>query len=309
VNKYLVQLLWCLLVSAGVWLVLNLSLSYVSLVSVPVVAESNIDGRANQSTSDATITAQVRASGFRHASMADYKKRAVKLYIDPEDLKYVGEDYYEISNSDLYKYASSIFGEGVTVESFITESSKFAFSKVTNKKVPVYKVHTVSFADQHMALGEMEIVPDSVYVYGEASRLENIEMIRTRPVNLSNLSSSAHGKVKLDGPVGVRLSDSEVVYSMEVTRYVEISETVKLEYKNVPANVNFEALPSTIDVTFRSVFPAGVNPAKRARFYVDYKDYVNSITGRCIVKSENVPGNVINYNMRPEVVDCLVNVR
>ena len=91
-NRYLVQLLWCLLVSAGVWLVLNLSLSYVSLVSVPVVAESNIDGRANQSTSDATITAQVRASGFRHASMSDYKKRAVKLYIEPEDLKYVGED-------------------------------------------------------------------------------------------------------------------------------------------------------------------------------------------------------------------------
>ena len=308
-NRYLVQLLWCLLVSAGVWLVLNLSLSYVSLVSVPVVAESNIDGRASQSTTDATITAQVRASGFRHASMARNRKRPVKLYIDSEDFNYVGEDYFEVSSSDMDKYASAIFGEGVTVESFITESSKFAFSKVSHKKVPVYKVHTVSFAEQYMALGEMEIVPDSVYVYGEASRLENIEMIRTRPVNLSNLSTSAHGKVRLDGPVGVRLSAGEVVYSMEVTRYVEISETVKLEYKNVPANVNFEALPSTIDVTFRCVFPSGVNPAKRARFYVDYNDFVNSITGKCVVRSENVPGSVINYKIRPEAVDCMVNVR
>ena len=167
----------------------------------------------------------------------------------------------------------------------------------------------MSFEDQYTAIGEMQLVPDSVYVYGEASRLENIEMIRTRPINLRNLKSNANGKVRLDAPVGIRLSDEEVVYSLEVSRYVELSETVEIKYRNVPDNVNFEVLPSTAQVVFRTVFPVGVNPARRAEFYVDYQEYQKSLTGRCMVLCDKLPSSVISYRISPEVVDCLVNVR
>lgn len=288
---------------------LNLSLNYVSLVSVPVIAESNISGRANVSTSDATITAQVRASGFRLASMSKANKRSIRLYIDPKDLTRAEGDYYQISDADLYKYSSAIFGDGVTVESFITQYTKFLFPVVSHKKVPVHKVQSTSFAQQYMARGEMEISPDSVYVYGETSRLENIEMIRTRPINLHDLRVTAQGRVKLDAPIGVRLSEEDVVYTLEVARYVELSETVEVKHKNVPDNINFEVLPSSVDVVFRCVFPVGVHPSKRASFYVDYRDYAKSITGKCVVKSENMPASVISYRIEPEVVDCMVNVR
>lgn len=279
------------------------------MVSVPIVAESNITGRTQKSTSDATITAQVKASGFRHVSMSASDKRPITVYIEARDFQEDSDDYFRINNNDLFKYVSKIFGDGVVVESFVTESTKFLFPKVNSKKVPVSKVHSVSFGDQYTAIGEMEISPDSVYVYGEASRLENIEMIRTRPINLRELKSNANGTVRLDAPVGIRLSDDEVVYSLEVSRYVELSETVEIKYRNVPGNVNFEALPSSAQVVFRSVFPVGVNPAKRAEFYVDYKDYQKSLSGRCMVKCDGLPSSVISYRIEPEVVDCLVNVR
>lgn len=308
-NRYWVQLLWCFLLSAGLWLIHNLSQDYVSMVSVPIIAESNIAGRTQKSTSDATITAQVGASGFRHATMSKARRKPITVYIEPEAFYPDEGDYFRINNSELFKYASKIFGEGVTVESFVTESSKFLFPRVNSKKVPVAKVHTVSFDEQYTATSEMQLVPDSVYVYGEASRLENIEMIRTRPIKLLNLKSNANGKVRLDIPVGIRLSDDEVVYSLEVSRFVELSETVDIEVRNVPSNVNFEVLPSSAQVVFRSVFPVGVNPAKRAVFYVDYKDYQNSLTGRCLLRCDNLPSSVISYKVSPEVVDCLVNVR
>ena len=279
------------------------------MVSIPVVAESNIAGRTQKSTSDATITAQVRASGFRHAALSRSERRPITVYINPSDFVAEEGDYFKINSGDLFKYSSDIFGDGAVVESFVTESSKFFFPRVNSKKVPVAKVHSVTFGEQYTAIGEMEIVPDSVYVYGEASRLENIEAIRTRPINLRDLKANANGTVRLDVPVGIRLSDEQVVYSLEVSRYVELCETVEIKYRNVPGNVDFEVLPSTAQVVFRSVFPVGVNPAKRSEFYVDYRDYQRSLSGRCMVRADGIPSSVISYKITPEVVDCLVNVR
>lgn len=272
---------------------------------MPVVAESNIDGRAQLSTTDATITAQVRASGFRHLSLARKHRYPERIAFASGDFIHEDGDLYAVPTSNLYKYVADIFGDGVSLESFISESPKFIFPEVTNKKVPVRKVHSISFAPQYMATGSMQLLPDSVIVYGEPSRLENIGYVLTRPIELSGLQSSVHGKVKLDTPSGVRLSVQEVIYSMEVSRYVEISSDVKIETRNVPGNVELAVLPSSATAVFRCVFPLNVNPVGVAEFYVDYKDFVNSITGRCVAHCDNLPAGVISYSLEPEVFDCL----
>ena len=58
-------LLLSVLFSAMIWLMYNLSQSYSEIVSIPVVAESNIEGRARRSSSEMTVSAMVKAPGFR----------------------------------------------------------------------------------------------------------------------------------------------------------------------------------------------------------------------------------------------------
>ena len=239
------QLLLCLLISAGIWFIHNLSQSYVNIVSVPVVAESNIDGRARRSTTDATITAQVRTSGFRQASLGKRNKRPATVVFDAADLRREEGDLFSVNTGELYKYAAAIFGDGVSIESFVSDSPKFVFPEVSHKKVPVRRVLSISFAPQYMSEEGMQMQPDSVIVYGETSRLENINYVLTRPVDLKNIRSSVHGKVRLEVPSGVRLSADEVIYSMEVTRYVEVRAEVEIGVRNVPSNVEFSVLPST----------------------------------------------------------------
>ena len=299
------QLILCLLLSAGIWLIHNLSQSYVNIVSMPIMAESNMDGRARLSTSSATITAQVRASGFRQSRLSRKKKRTKLVSVSATDFRHEQEDIFFINTSDLYKYSSAIFGDGVTIESIISENPKFNFPEVSHKKVPVRKVLTLSFASQYMSEEGMQLQPDSVYVYGESSRLENINYMLTKPVELNNIRSSVHGKVKLEVPSGVRLSTDDVLYSMDVTRYVEIKAEVKIEVRNVPPGVELVVLPSTADVVFRSVFPPTADPTTTARFFIDYEDFVHSLTGKCVVKSEGIPSTVINYDLHPEVFDCV----
>ena len=304
--KVWVQFLLCVLFSASIWLVLNLSLDYVAIVSVPVTARSNIEGRAALSQSEATVTAQVSASGYRHVVMARRHKRTGQVSFAASDFRHTEGDRYAISNTALYRYASQIFGEGVTVESFISEDPEFSFPEETYKKVPVRAVLAVEYAPQYMALKPLQVQPDSVLVYGEPSRLENVSVVATKPLDLDGLRSSVHGKLRLETPLGVRLSHDECVYSLEVTRFVELRSEVRLETRNVPARVDLAVLPSTATVVFRCIFPTATDPARQAKFYIDYNDFAGSMSGRCVAHCEHLPSNVIDYSITPEVFDCLV---
>ena len=76
--------LLCLLLSMGIWLAHNLSLTYTDLVSVGVVAESNLEGRAQRSSSEVEVTARVRASGF-HLIWTHRPYLPVQLFSAPYD--------------------------------------------------------------------------------------------------------------------------------------------------------------------------------------------------------------------------------
>ena len=304
--KNWVRFLLCVLFSASIWLVLNLSQNYVAIVSVPVVAKSNIEGRAAVSKTEATASAQVSATGFRHILMGRARRRAEQVTIAATDFRHVGGDRFSLSNSALFRYASQLFGDGVTVEGFISDDLEFVFAEETYKKVPVRPVLSVHFLPQYMATRPMTMQPDTVLVYGEPSRLENVEAVSTQPLGLYDVRSSVHGKIRLETPTGVRLSHDECVYSMEVSRYVEIRAEVKLETRNVPARVDLAVLPSTATAVFRCTFPTATDPSVHTHFYVDYRDFTSSRSGRCMAHCEGLPSNVIDYTLTPEVFDCMV---
>ena len=304
--KNWVQFLLCVLLSATLWLTLNLSQDYVAIESVPVVAVSNIEGRGAVSSSDATATAQVSASGFQHLFLGREYKRPKRVTFSAADFRHDHEDWYTISNASLLRYVSALYGDDVTVEGFISEDLSFSFPEETYKKVPVRPVISVTYNPQYMALRPMSLQPDSVLVYGEPSRLENLSFVQTRPLQLTELRSSVHGTVRLETPSGVRLSHDETIYSLEVTRYVEIRSEVKVGTRNVPARVDLAVLPSSATVVYRCVFPMTTDPSLHASFYVDYRDFSGSRTGRCVVRSEGIPSNVIDWSVTPEVFDCLV---
>ena len=304
--KRWVQFLLCVLFSAGLWLVLNLSQDYVSIVSVPVVAVSNIEGRAAVSTSEATATAQVNATGFQHLFLARSHKRAAQIVFSAADFRHGSGEWYSIANANLFRYSSQLFGDGVTVESFLSDDLSFSFPEETYVKVPVHPVLSVTYEPQYMAQRPMSLQPDSVLVYGEPSRRENVEYVLTKPLELTDLRSSVHGKVRLEAPSGVRLSHEESIYSMEVTRYVELRSDVRIATRNVPSRVDFAVLPSTATVVFRCAFPTTSDPFRDAEFYIDYKDFAGSRSGRCVARADGIPDNVIDYTVTPEVFDCLV---
>lgn len=289
-----------------IWVLTNLSKEYSGTVSVPVVAECNIEGHGTESANTVLVSARCRADGFRLVRESSRQERkVVKVRFDRADMRRLGPDTYGVIGGAKNSYTNQFFGDNVHVEAFITDTLKFVFSPENHKRVPVEVPLSVSFRSQYMQSGAMTVSPDSVVVYGNADRLQGIEKITTSRIVMTELSESQHGVLRLNAPRGVRLSTDQVSYEIPVSRYVELQATLPVEVRHVPAGRQLQVYPAQARVVLRCAFPLAKDPLGSVKLYVDWRDFSTSLTGRCAPRMASVPSGVLEYRVEPEVFDCV----
>lgn len=290
----------------GVWLLSNLSQSYSGTISVPVIAESNLDGHAGRSSNTVLVSARCRTDGFRLVrEMGGRERRPVVVRIDRSDLRRTGPETFSLIGGAKNSYINQFFGEGAQVEAFITDSLSFIFSRENYKKVPVEVPRSLQCRSQYMQSGPIAISPDSVMVYGDDAHLEVIERVITERLSLSDLHESVHGVLAVNQPKGVRVSVSDVSYEIPVSRYVELRASVPVEVWNAPAGHPVQLYPSSADVVLRCAFPLVKDPVPSLKVYIDYAEFSASRTGQCVPHIHRLPAGVLDYWIRPEVFDCI----
>jgi hypothetical protein len=298
------------LLASGIWLIHGLSQKYVKLVNVPVEAVSNLPGHAAVSSNSSVVSARCRTTGFdlirlRKAS----EKKPVSLNIRVEDLHPVKDEAFYITSTELNRYVADIFGDAAEVESFISDTLVFRFPQENHKTVPVYPVYTISFKPQYTAVSPMKVTPDSVIIYGEPFHLDQIDRVYTRSFSLENLRSSAHGEAKLSKVNGVRMSEENVEYSIDVSRYVELKTEIEVNGRHVPAGKSLIIYPPVATVTFMCYFPVTSNPVDEVRLYVDYEDFLHSMDGKCIPHTSKLPQSVFDCKIEPQIFECVESVK
>ena len=301
----LVVFLLSLMLAFGIWLVHNLTLRYSAIMNVSVTAMSNIPGRAAESSNTAVISARCRASGFKLLKNGRNPDKTVKVFFNPDDFTKGEDDTFYLSSNALASYVPDIFGEDVQLESFVTQNAIFRFSAENNKKVPVSPKLISSFRPQYTSVGGIQFSPDSVMLYGDPNYLESIDRVFTRPLELKNLKNDVHGEIELDVPSGLRASENSVSYSLQVTRYVEVSSEIRIDVINLPADKFLSVYPSTAKVVFRCVFPLSADPSRSVSLYIDYEEFAQSVNGRCVARVSGLPSSVIDYTVEPQIFECM----
>ena len=305
-GKDWIVLLLALALSFSIWLIHSLSGIYSGVMTVPVEAESKIEGRAGVSTLQSVAVARVRTTGFNLVLSAGREHRKpVRIKVDPQDLRRVSGDDFILTGPARSNYVRAIFGDGAVLETFLSDTLRFRFPKENHRKVPVILVSDITYKDQFMASGPVRMVPDSVIIYGEKDVIDPIDGIRTQPLSLQNVRHDVHGAVKLSRPDGVRLSDDDAAYSIAVSRYVEIVSTVPVTMRSAPSGRSFDIRPPVAQVVLRCTFPLKGDPSERVSVFVDFDDFEESATGRCIPKVAGITAGVIDYRITPEVFDCI----
>jgi hypothetical protein len=233
------------------------------------------------------------------------ERKVVKVKFNKADLRRTGADVYSVIGGAKNSYVDQFFGEDAQVEAFITDTLSFIFPVENHKKVPIDVPLSVSCRSQYMQSGPFRTIPDSMTVYGPAERLDAVERVVTSRLTLSDLNSSQHGLLKVTPIKGVRMSADEVSYELPVSRYVELSASVPVEVMNAPAGRTLQVYPPTAQVYLRCAFPIVKDPLASFKLYVDWKDFSSSLSGRCAPRVQRLPAGVLEYQVEPEVFDCI----
>lgn len=297
-----------LLIALGIWLIVNMSDTYVRAVSVPVTAAGNIGGYASRSSSPSVVMARCRATGYDFVNLRR-TRQSVVVEFAASDLHHKDGEVFYVTSNELMRYGNAIFGDNMNLETVLTDTLYFRFHRENFKKVPVQPVCSVEYAPQYTSAKGVQMIPDSVLVYGEPFHLESIERAYTKPFVLRGLKDPARGVIRLEQTKEVRLSQDEVEYKVDVERYVEISTTVQVRTRNVPSGRTLTVYPSTAKVTYRCSFPVLSDPVGNVGFYIDYKDFASSISGKCLPRRDVLPRGVLSYRIEPEVFECVEGLR
>ncbi len=295
-----------LVIAVFVWALTNLSKDYSGTISVPVVAESNIDGHGLESSNTVVVSARCRTDGFRLLREKSRRERkVVKVRFDRADLRNTAPHTYCVIGGAKNSYVNQFFGEGANVEAFITDTLKFVFPVENHKRVPVDVHKVIQCRSQYMPSGPFRIFPDSVTIYGEDVHLAAVERVTASRLLLTDVHESQHGVLRLNPVKGVRISADEVSYELPVSRYVELRAAVPVEVWNAPAGHQLQVYPPTAQVVLRCTFPLSKDPLSSFKLYVDWRDFSESISGRCVARTLRLPTGVLEYRVEPEVFDCV----
>ena len=308
-GRDLAVFLLALLLAFSIWLIHNLGLKYNNYLTASVKAECNIEGHTNISRNTSDVIARCRATGYK-AIMSDIKarRRPVTVTFSPTVMHHKEGDLFYLLASDLTEYTHLIYGDGVTLEYFVSDSVFFRFPEVDHKKVPVQPVYSVSYMPQHISEGELEVIPDSVVLYGQTRVLETIDKVLTEPIKHSNLSSDIQGLVRLEKVKDVRMSVSEVHYLLDVSRYVEMKMKLPVTVENVPSDKKLVPFPSQAEVVMRLSFPLENQP-EEIELMADYNDFITSLSGMCSLRLSGDTKGLISYEVDPVAVNCVLEDR
>lgn len=302
--------LLALLLAFSIWLIHNLSLRYNDYLKVAVTAVSNIDGHSDVSENRAEVMARCRTTGYKLIRYNIlFRNREVKVQFNPSVMKRKSDDLFYVTSADLQEYSHLIFGDKVTVEYFVSDTLYYRFPVQDSKKVPVYLVHSLSFRPQYINASEFTCVPDTITIYGDKFKIDKIDKVFTEPVRYSDLHENIQGLAAIDKMRGIRFSDSEVRYSMDVTRYVEITKTYQIVPVNVPAGRKMLLYPSYVEAVFKCRYPDTVDATENVSFVVDYNEFAASLSGKCRVNPVSLSDDILSYDISPVAVDCVLEVR
>lgn len=306
-----IVLILSLLLAFFAWFVHNISKDYTVYMQYRVQVTTNIEGRAPTSVANETLLLRVTTQGISILRSRGGEDGIADLTLNLPGEVFLKDDHsdtrYLLSVSSIRERLSEALGSGFDIESVETTELTFDFPEQTYKRVPVVAQSDISYKEQYMRIGEIDLLPDSVNIYGNIQLLDQVKSVNTKVISLNQVDKSVKGVIQLEPIRDVRIDVERLVYSISVERYVESFKSIKPEVVNLPSDKSVILLPSTISVSYRTPFKArNEDYSNRISFVVDYNDLLRTKSSKVVPKLKEEMGEVLSYHISPNMVECII---
>ena len=253
-GRDLAVFLLALLLAFSIWLIHNLGLKYNDYLTASVKAECNIEGHTNVSLNTSDVIARCRATGYK-AILSDIKarRRPVTVTFNPSVMRHKEDDLFYVLASDLTEYTHLIYGDGVTLEYFVSDSVFFRFPEVDHKKVPVQPVFNLVGVSKRVPM-QFEGINNEIVKLAESITNEQREEMHSlqniEPYEIVNASYEADADfLKEEGDlthlIGVLTTENQIS---------DLLEKVPVEAHTWAVFPNEGPFPSTLQETYAKIY-------------------------------------------------------
>ena len=163
-----------------------------------------------------------------------------------------GESGHVAISADLLRNSINTILQGTTkLQTIHPEHIHGDYYRQNSKRVPVRLQFTATPAVQYQLVGEPQIEPQQVTIFGAKSRLDAIKTIETLPLEVADIKDTLRTTASLHVPEGVRVQDTEIGVTFVAEQFTEKVLTLPIATHGVPGNTHLRLFPSEAAVHLR----------------------------------------------------------
>lgn len=303
-----------LLLSAFFWLLKALREDYDYTLDYPIAYEKVPDQIVLEGEQPRTIELKIKDTGFQLLRYST-SRRLVELDINIERLLSRSGRRLNANNSFVLTadYEDELKHNLATTTSILEikpDTLHVSYSRQVRKVVPVRLNGRLEPAQQRILNGAIQIVPDSVEIYGPERKLDTIQFVYTQGQDFVKLKDTLVRNIALESIDDIRISRKRVNVIIPVEMFTEKVVEVPVRGTNFPDSLYLRTFPGMASVSFF----VGISrfqeiDASMFDVTVDYSLIKNGVSGNVPLSVTSSYEYISNLRVAPDNVVYLLELK
>ena len=195
-----------------------------------------------------TITVTIRDNGKQLRQIA---KQNLQLNLDLSHYLTEEKGTLNLTAEVLRPKLQDLLPGSTAVQHLEPEAITTEYTVLQQKLVSVHVASHITVAPQHQLVGEPQITPSHVYIYGAQADIDSIDSIITDSIYYGDLRDSIQITAQLVAPKNIRVHPRQVVVKWQAEPFTEKTFTLPIYTEGIPEGKYIRLFPQRVDVVVR----------------------------------------------------------
>ena len=287
-------------ISVLLWVFVSFSGDFSITLNLPVAVTDLPEETAISSISTNEVTLNLKGNGWQLAQHTFGRNQ--KFYIQ-SPAKLGEQKLSPLSSINVNDWLAS----SLQLTKIIPEEISVNIEKVKTKKVKIKPNLELKYKPDYDLVSEINLIPDSVMIFGPKSVIDKIDFVSTIKEKYSNLEKNVSANLMLHEQEFVLLNPKECSVQFNVQKIVDKTfENIVVMTKDVPARYEVVLSPNKIKIVLRG----GINLLSKLKSnditaYVKFSQAINDTLG-AVVPTIEIPDYTTIIDQKPHSIDYII---
>lgn len=289
-----------------IWVFINLSKKYSTVVTYAVEFDKLAQNRILQEEPIKELKLLIKGTGFKLLS-SGFSSRSIKLSANKLVKKYASSYYFLTVNqkADIQKQLTA----GLLLQDVLKDTIYLKLGSLQTKKVPVVPNLSVKYKVGYDAAEEITVMPDSILISGPELQIQDIKNIQLAKLELNQVSENIAETIPILFPESDKIKTNVNAVNVKITvdKFTEGEFEIPVVVENILPEKKLNIFPKKAKVIFK-IGLKNFSKVTADSFEVvcDYKETKKEGLNYLIPKLKSKPLYVSSVRIVPEKIDFLI---